>query len=85
MTAKVSSAMDRDDDRPVKKPQIPIGEDLALLSVDELHWRIGVLRQEIMRLEPCHHGETSKSLGGGFRVQTVTLVRTVNLLVRGGE
>jgi uncharacterized small protein (DUF1192 family) len=51
MTAKVSSAMDRDDDRPVKKPQIPIGEDLALLSVDELHWRIGVLRQEIMRLE----------------------------------
>jgi len=43
--------MDRDEDRPAKKPQIPIGDDLALLSVDELEWRIGVLRQEIMRLE----------------------------------
>jgi uncharacterized small protein (DUF1192 family) len=44
-------AMDRDDDRPAKKPEIPIGDDLALLSVEELEWRIGVLRQEIMRLE----------------------------------
>jgi uncharacterized small protein (DUF1192 family) len=43
--------MDRDDDRPAKKPEIPIGDDLALLSVEELEWRIGVLRQEIMRLE----------------------------------
>ncbi|HEX2430402.1 MAG TPA: DUF1192 domain-containing protein [Aestuariivirgaceae bacterium] len=44
-------AMDRDDDRPAKKPEVPIGDDLALLSVEELEWRIGVLRQEIMRLE----------------------------------
>jgi len=43
--------MDRDDDRPVKKPEVPIGDDLALLSVEELEWRIGVLRQEILRLE----------------------------------
>lgn len=43
--------MDRDDDRPAKKPEVPIGDDLALLSVEELEWRIGVLRQEIMRLE----------------------------------
>jgi uncharacterized small protein (DUF1192 family) len=43
--------MDRDDDRPAKKPEIPIGGDLALLSVEELEWRIGILRQEITRLE----------------------------------
>ena len=43
--------MDRDDDRPAKKPEVPIEDDLALLSVEELEWRIGVLRQEIMRLE----------------------------------
>ena len=57
--------MDREDERPAKKPEVPIGDDLALLSVEELEWR--------------------KSLRGGFRVQTVTLVRIVNLLVRGGE
>ena len=39
--------MERDDDRPVRKPEVPIGDDLALLSVAELEWRIGVLRQEI--------------------------------------
>ena len=43
--------MDRDEDRPAKKPEVPIGDDLALLSVEELEWRIGVLRQEIARLE----------------------------------
>ena len=43
--------MDRDDDRPVKKKELPIGDDVALLSVEELEWRIGMLRQEITRLE----------------------------------
>jgi uncharacterized small protein (DUF1192 family) len=43
--------MDRDDERPAKKPEVPIGDDLALLSVEELAWRIDVLRQEITRLE----------------------------------
>ena len=43
--------MERDDDRPVRKPEVPIGDDLALLSVEELEWRIGILRQEILRLE----------------------------------
>jgi uncharacterized small protein (DUF1192 family) len=43
--------MDRDDDRPAKKPEVPIGDDLALLSVEELEWRVGVLREEITRLE----------------------------------
>ncbi len=43
--------MERDDDRPVRKPEVPIGDDLALLSVEELEWRIAILRQEILRLE----------------------------------
>ncbi len=43
--------MERDEDRPVRKPEVPIGDDLALLSVAELEWRIGVLRREILRLE----------------------------------
>lgn len=40
------------DDDEVKIPRKhEIGQDLALLSVDELHNRIGMLRQEIARLE----------------------------------
>jgi len=49
--------MERDDDKPARKPEVPIGEDLALLSVAELEWRIGVLRQEIMRLEQAITGK----------------------------
>ena len=36
---------------PKKKPVHDIGQDLALLSVEELAERIGLLRQEITRLE----------------------------------
>lgn len=40
------------DDDEVKIPRKhEIGQDLALLSVEELHNRIGMLRQEIARLE----------------------------------
>jgi uncharacterized small protein (DUF1192 family) len=54
--------MERDDDRPVKKPEVPIGDDLALLSVEELEWRIGILRQEILRLEaPISSKRASRS------------------------
>src|SRR4029079_9061168 len=35
-----SRAMDLDDIRPIKKPEIVIGEDLALLSVAELEHRV---------------------------------------------
>ncbi len=73
--------MERDEDRPVRKPEVPIGDDLALLSVAELEWRIGVLRQEIMRLEFGDLGEARQPLGRRFRVQTVTSVRRVNHLV----
>lgn len=40
-----------DDDRPKKKVVHEIGQDLTLLSVDELAARVQVLRAEIGRLE----------------------------------
>jgi uncharacterized small protein (DUF1192 family) len=44
------SAMD-DDDRPKKKKTHEIGQDLTLLSVEELADRIASLKEEIARLE----------------------------------
>ncbi|HUI95014.1 MAG TPA: DUF1192 domain-containing protein [Xanthobacteraceae bacterium] len=40
-----------DDDRPKKKIVHEIGQDLTLLSVRELSERIGLMRDEIARLE----------------------------------
>jgi uncharacterized small protein (DUF1192 family) len=40
-----------DDDRPKKKLTHEIGQDLTLLSVGELTERIGLLKDEIARLE----------------------------------
>ena len=40
-----------DDERPKKKTSHEIGQDLSLLSVGELTERIGILRDEIARLE----------------------------------
>ena len=40
-----------DDDRPRKKISHEIGQDLSLLSVEELSERIALLRSEIERLE----------------------------------
>ena len=40
-----------DDDRPRKKISHEIGQDLSLLSVEELAGRIALLRSEIERLE----------------------------------
>jgi uncharacterized small protein (DUF1192 family) len=40
-----------DDDRPKKKIVHEIGQDLTLLSVDELNGRIALLKNEIARLE----------------------------------
>ena len=40
-----------DDDRPRKKVTHDIGQDLSLLSVDELNARIALLRDEIKRIE----------------------------------
>lgn len=40
-----------DDDRPKKKITHEIGQDLSLLSVEELAARIALLQDEIKRLE----------------------------------
>ena len=40
-----------DDDRPKKKVVHEIGQDLTLLSVEELGARVGLLKEEIARLE----------------------------------
>ena len=40
-----------EEDRPKKKLQHEIGQDLSLISVGELNERIALLRQEISRLE----------------------------------
>lgn len=40
-----------DDDRPRKKISHEIGQDLSLLSLEELTERIALLRSEIERLE----------------------------------
>jgi len=40
-----------DDDRPKKKIAHEVGQELALLSVRELDERIGLLKEEIARLE----------------------------------
>jgi uncharacterized small protein (DUF1192 family) len=44
-------AKDDDDDRPKKKIVHEIGQDLALLSVNELRERIALMKDEIARLE----------------------------------
>jgi uncharacterized small protein (DUF1192 family) len=44
-------AMDDEEERKPKKPDIVIGEDLALMSVEELERRIGVLQGEIERYQ----------------------------------
>ncbi len=40
-----------DEDRPARKTAHEIGQDLSLLSVDELRARIELLKGEIARLE----------------------------------
>jgi uncharacterized small protein (DUF1192 family) len=40
-----------DDDRPKKKIAHEIGQDLALLSIEELRDRVALLKEEIARLE----------------------------------
>ena len=42
--------MDIDETRPVKKPEILIGESLDLLSVTELEHRITILESEVVRI-----------------------------------
>jgi uncharacterized small protein (DUF1192 family) len=56
-----------EDDRPKKKIVHEIGQDLALLSVTELQARIGLLREEIERLEAdIGRKEASRSAADHF-------------------
>jgi uncharacterized small protein (DUF1192 family) len=59
-------AMD-EDDRPKRKIVHEIGQDLALLAVKELEERIGLLKQEIARLEAAMAGkQASRNVADQF-------------------
>ena len=54
-----------DDDRPRKKITHEIGQDLSLLSVEELNERIALLTSEIERLQVAVNTQINRrSLGG---------------------
>jgi uncharacterized small protein (DUF1192 family) len=56
-----------DDDRPKKKLAHEIGQDLALLSVEELSERLALLREEIVRLEAARtQKQVSRSAADQF-------------------
>ena len=49
-----------DEDRPKKKIVHEIGQDLTLLSVDELTERVALLKEEIARLEANMAGKRAQ-------------------------
>jgi len=56
-----------EDDRPKKKVTHEIGQDLALLSVEELRERIAVLKEEIGRLDAeVARKQASRNVADGF-------------------
>ena len=56
-----------EDDRPKKKIAHEIGQDLTLLSVEELAARVQLLRDEIQRLEAdMAHKRASRSAADQF-------------------
>ncbi len=56
-----------DEDRPKKKIAHEIGADLSLISVEELRERIGLLHEEIARLEAdIARKQASKSAADAF-------------------
>jgi uncharacterized small protein (DUF1192 family) len=59
--------MQTDDDAPRRKISHEIGQDLSLLSVDELSERVTLLRTEIDRLEAAKAGkQASRSAADRF-------------------
>ena len=59
--------MDLDDIRPIKKPAIVIGEDLALLPVAELEHRVHLLESAIVRTREAIAGkQSSKAAADAF-------------------
>lgn len=56
-----------DDDRPRRKISHEIGQDLSLLSVDELAERVALLAEEIERLKAASAKKrASKDAAAGF-------------------
>jgi uncharacterized small protein (DUF1192 family) len=56
-----------EDDRPKKKVTHEIGQDLALLSIEELQERIAVLKEEIARLDAeVARKHSSRNVADGF-------------------
>ena len=56
-----------DDDQPRKKVSHEIGQDLSLLSVEELTERIALLTSEIERLQAAAAGKrTSRDVASSF-------------------
>jgi len=50
-------AVSDDEDRPKKKTTHEVGQDLTLLSVEELALRVALLQEEIARLEADMKGK----------------------------
>ena len=56
-----------EDDRPKKKISHEIGQELTLLSVEELRARIALMKEEIARLESdIGRKQASRSAAEGF-------------------
>ncbi len=60
------------DDLPKKKIAHEMGQDLSLLSVGELGERIGLLKEEIARLEAEMARKRASQNGGGYIFQEMT-------------
>jgi uncharacterized small protein (DUF1192 family) len=66
-TSSGSTLMDLDEMRPVKKLDIVIGEDLALMSLAELEHRVHLLESEIARIRETIAGkQSSKAAADAF-------------------
>ena len=63
-----------EDDRPKKKIAHEIGQDLALLSVEELAERIALLHDEIARLEADMAQEARQARGRRSVLQEISVV-----------
>ena len=68
-----------DDDRPKKKLSHEIGQELALLSIEELTERIALLKDEIARLEAAIAAKESLAHGGGCLLPALRPSRTGSL------
>jgi uncharacterized small protein (DUF1192 family) len=56
-----------EDDRPKRKPVHEIGQDLALLSIEELSDRISLLNDEMARLQAAlEKKRASRNAADGF-------------------